>query len=424
MTPETLPRTDTLTEAEAQGMMMQLIADPATKADPYPTYARLREEAPVFRSMLGPVVLSRYDDCLGALRDPRLGRGLDVEPPDGHLVSLSSLQADPERRRLMLERVSSNLLFLDPPAHTRLRGLVSRVFTPGRVERLRPAVEAKVDELLDAMAEAGETDVMATLAFPLPVAVIGDLVGVPEEDRAGFQARVRAAASVLEPIVDDDTWVAGVAAQEEMRFYFHDLLGKRREVPRDDLISALAEARESDDVLTDDEVVSTIILLFAAGFETTTNLIGNGLLALIRHPLQLARWRDDPSLDRSGVEELLRWDTPVQLNTRTALQPVDIAGQHLERGAALVILQAAANRDPRRFERPDELDVARTDNAPLSFGWGIHHCLGAALARLEGEVVFGRLLRRFDRIELVGDEPQWRPSLTLRGLTELRVRVA
>jgi len=415
--------TDLLPEVEAQGLMMQLIADPDVKADPYPTYTRLREEAGIFRSMLGPLVLTRYDDCLAALRDPRLGRGIDIPPPEGHLVSLSSLQSDPERRKVLLERVSTSLLFLDPPAHTRLRGLVSRVFTPGRVGRLRPAVEAKVDELLDGLARAGEADVIPTFCFPLPVAVIGDLVGVPEGDRPRFQGLVRAAASVLEPIVDDETFAAGVDAQTEMRAYFHDLLAQRRARPADDLTSALATARESDDVLTDEEVVSTIILLFAAGFETTTNLIGNGLLALLRHPDQRERWRADPALDRAGVDELLRWDSPVQLNTRTALVETEIAGHPLQRGEAVVILQGAANHDPRRFDAPGVLDVGRPDNVPLSFGWGIHHCLGAALARLEGEVAFGRFLRRFERIELVDDEPEWRPSLTLRGLVGLRLRV-
>jgi cytochrome P450 len=417
--------TETQLEAltEAQGLMMQLIADPAVKADPYPTYERLRRDHPVFQSALGPIVISRYDDCLAALRDPRLGRGLHVKPPEGHYVSLSSFQADESRRDQIREALTTSLLFLDPPEHTRLRGLVSRVFTPQRVDRLREGAEAAVARLLDDLAEAGEADVLSVVGFPLPVAVIGDLVGVPEADRARFQGLVRAAASVLEPIVDDATFEAGVAAQAEMRAYFHDLLAERRAQPQDDLISALATARESDDRLTDAEVVSTIILLFAAGFETTRNLIGNGLLALLRHPDELERWRADPGLDRSAVDELLRWDSPVQLNTRTALEPADVAGETLEVGAAVVILPGAANRDPARFDDPDRFDLGRVDNVPLSFGWGVHHCLGAALARMEGAVTFRGLLDRFTSIEQVDDEPRWRDSLTLRGLDELRVRV-
>ncbi|HYF45987.1 MAG TPA: hypothetical protein VD926_07230, partial [Acidimicrobiales bacterium] len=200
--------------AEAQGLMMQLIVDPAVKADPYPTYERLRRDFPVFRSMVGPLVVSRYDDCLAALRDPRLGRGLGLRAPDGH-ASMSSFQADPARRDLIVESLTTSMLFLDPPEHTRLRGLVSRVFTPQRVERLRVGAEAAVAAQLDELAEAGEADVLSVVGFPLPVAVIGDLVGVPVEDRPRFQGLVRAAASVLEPIVDDATVDAGVAAQAE-----------------------------------------------------------------------------------------------------------------------------------------------------------------------------------------------------------------
>jgi cytochrome P450 len=409
--------------AEAQGLMMQLIADPVVKADPYPTYERLRTAFPVFRSVLGPIVISRYDDCLTALRDPRLGRGLNLRPPEGHAMSLSSFQADPARRDQIKEALTTSLLFLDPPEHTRLRGLVSRVFTPQRVERLRAGAEVAVASQLDELAEAGEADVLSVVGFPLPVAVIGDLVGVPEADRARFQGLVRAAASVLEPIVDDATFEAGLTAQAEMRAYFHELLAERRARPQDDLMSALVSARESDDRLTDAEVVSTIILLFAAGFETTRNLIGNGLLALLRHPEEMARWRSDPGLDRTAVDELLRWDSPVQLNTRTALEPAEVAGVPMEVGAAVVILPGAANRDPARFAEPDRFDLGRVDNVPLSFGWGVHHCLGAALARMEGAVAFRGLLDRFDSIEPADDEPAWRNSLTLRGLDELRVRV-
>jgi cytochrome P450 len=208
-----------------------------------------------------------------------------------------------------------------------------------------------------------------------------------------------------------------------MRAYFHELLAERRARPQDDLMSALVSARESDDRLTDAEVVSTIILLFAAGFETTRNLIGNGLLALLRHPDEMARWRSDPGLDRTAVDELLRWDSPVQLNTRTALEPAEVAGVPMEVGAAVVILPGAANRDPARFAEPDRFDLGRVDNVPLSFGWGVHHCLGAALARMEGAVAFRGLLDRFGSIEPADDEPAWRNSLTLRGLDELRVRV-
>jgi cytochrome P450 len=203
-----------------------------------------------------------------------------------------------------------------------------------------------------------------------------------------------------------------------------ELLEERRRRPCEDLLTALVQARESDDRLTDDEIASTAILLFAAGFETTTNLLGNGLLALLRHPDQLADWRAHPDIASSAVEELLRFDSPVQFNLRTALEPADLVGEPLARGDRIVVLQGAANHDPARFVRPDELDLRRRDNAPLSFGWGIHHCIGAALARMEGEIAFNALLARFDTIELLQEEAHWRPSFTLRGLLDLPLRVS
>jgi cytochrome P450 len=277
---------------------------------------------------------------------------------------------------------------------------------------------------LDDMLDAGEVDVMTALAFPLPVTVIGELVGVPAADRASFQPLVRAGTAALDPAADPATLHTATAAMDQMRAYFFDLVAERRRTPADDLLSGLVAAREAGDALSDDEVVATAILLFAAGFETTTNLIGNGLLALLNHPDELDRWRNDPSLAHTAVEELLRWDSPVQLNMRTALESADVAGEPLARGEAVVVLQGGANRDPERFDHPEILDVGRADNAPISFGWGIHHCLGAALARMEGEVVFNALLRRCRTIENRVDEPEWRPTLTLRGLATLPVAVA
>ncbi len=217
---------------------------------------------------------------------------------------------------------------------------------------------------------------------------------------------------------------AAILAIGELGAYFEAFLAERRREPRDDLMSALAEASENDDRLTDDEILSTAILLFSAGFETTTNLLGNGLLALLAHPEQLADWRAHPEIAPSAVEELLRFDSPVQFNLRAALEPAELAGQPLERGDRIVVLQGAANRDPEEFDRPEELDLRRSPNTPLSFGWGIHHCIGAALARLEGEIAFNALLARFDTIELSDEEPQWRPGFTLRGLQSFPLRVA
>jgi cytochrome P450 len=274
------------------------------------------------------------------------------------------------------------------------------------------------------MAESGRVDFMSAFALPLPMSVIGELVGVPAADRAYLQPLVRAVAKGIEPILTDEEAAETLTAIEQLGDYFGELLEQRRRHPADDLMSGLAQAREKDDFLTDFEVCSTAILLFAAGFETTTNLLGNGLLALLRHPDQLEIWRRDPELAPSAIEELLRWDSPVQLNLRAVLEPSVLNGEHLEPGERIIVLQGAANRDPRRFTDPDTLQLDRTDNVPLSFGWGIHHCIGAGLARMEGEIAFTSLLQTFPRIDLCTDEPEWRQSFTLRGLLELPIAVS
>lgn len=379
----------------------------------------------MLRTSLGEnsLALTRYEDCIVALRNPRLGRGI-VGPRARPIRSSLPGAADPEVRAKFFGRAGESMLFADPPEHTRLRGLVSRAFTPRRVDALRPAVQSMVDGLIGEMAERGEVDVMDVLAFPLPVAVIGELIGVPGPDRAQFRSLVRASTAGLEPFVDNDAILAAVAAQDQMRSYFFDLLEDRRRAPREDLLTGMLETGESDDRLTDDEIVSTAILLFGAGFETTTNLIGNGLSALMEHPGEFDRLRADPGLTESAVEEILRYDSPVQMNSRTALEPAEVAGVPLEPGQTVMILQGAANRDPERFEDPERFDIARQDNAPLSFGWGAHHCIGAALARMEGAVVFRALADRFSSIEPTGEPVERRVGITLRGVANLPVRLS
>lgn len=409
---------------DADNILLRLLLTPEGRADPYSHYRQLRDTAPVLRSSFGPIVLSRYHDCVTALRDPRLGRGTSLRAEGGSPLGFAGFDVDPGLRRAFFERAGNNMLFADPPDHTRLRQLVSRAFTPKRVKSLRPAVEAMVERHLDAMLDAGDVDVMEVLAFPLPVTVIGELVGVPEADRPAFQPLIRAAVAALDPSTDGAAIRAAADAMDQARSYFADLVAERRRQPADDLLSGLIASRDAGDALSDDEVIATAVLLFSAGFETTTNLIGNGLLALLQHRDQLGRWRSDPGLAARAVDELLRWDSPVQLNMRTALEPADVAGTPLEPGDIVIILQGAANRDPARFADAETLDVARHDNAPLSFGWGIHHCLGAALARMEGEVVFNALLQRCRTIEARFHEPDWRPTLTLRGVAALPVEVA
>ncbi|MGI8776600.1 MAG: cytochrome P450 [Acidimicrobiales bacterium] len=404
------------THPEADALVLELVATPEGRADPYSRYAALRSTAPVHQSAIGFWVLSRYGDCQRVLRDGRVGKDFSGA---ARALGLSEQQ---QAEQAAFRDDHSNMLFADPPDHTRLRGLATRAFTPRTVEALRGRVVAIVDELIDGFG-AGEVDLMDALAFPLPVTVIGEMLGVPAEDRAQFRPLVRASTAVLELAVTPEALAAATAARATMEEYFGALVAERRAHPRDDLLSQLIEAEDKGDQLSERELISTAILLFAAGFETTTHLIGNSVLALVRHPDELARLRGDGELLRPGVEELMRFDSPVQITARTANEAIDVAGHDIEAGATMLLLIGAANRDPDRFSDPDRLDLGRAEGAPLSLGSGIHYCLGAALARMEGQVVLDRLLERFGRWELVGDQPGHRDSLTLRGLVDLRVRL-
>jgi cytochrome P450 len=402
---------------EPDALLLELIATPEGRADPYPRYAALRERAPVHRSAFGIWTLTDYDDCQLLLRHPGVGKDFSSA-----MNSLGLSDADREAQdRFRNDR--SNMLVTDPPDHTRLRGLVTRAFTPRTVEKLRPRIIALVDELLDSFG-AGESEVMDALAFPLPVTVIGDMLGVPAEDRPLLRPLVRSVTAILELAVSPEALAEAADADAKLGHYFADLVADRRAHPRDDLLTKLIEAEDKGDQLTEHELISTVILLFAAGFETTTHLIGNGLLALLRNPGELARLRADRSLVRSGVEELLRYDSPVQIAARTTYEELPVGGQRIPTGSLVLAMLGAANRDPARFHDAERLDVGRDEGAPMSFGGGIHFCLGAALARLEGQIVLDRLLDRFGTMELVGGPPTVRDSLTLRGLTDLRVHFA
>jgi cytochrome P450 len=403
-----------LSGGQADVLLAELVATPEGRADPYPRYATLRSLAPVHRSAFGFWALSRYDDCQQLLRHPGVGK--DVSGAANSLGLTDEQRAGQDRFR----NDRSNMLTADPPDHTRLRGLVTRAFTPRTVQSLRARIVALVDQLLDDL-PPGEVDVMDALAFPLPVTVIGEMLGVPAEDRPGLRPLVRSVTAVLELAVTPDALDEATAADTRLREYFSGLVAERRARPRDDLLTELIDAEDRGDQLSEHELISTAILLFAAGFETTTHLIGNGLLALLRHPDQLARLRSDRSLIRPGVEELLRYDSPVQIAVRAAYQDLSIGGDRVEAGSVVLALLGAANRDPARFRDPERFDVGRDEAAPMSFGGGIHFCLGAALARLEGQIVLDRLLDRFATMELAA-VPTHRDSLTLRGLVDLRVR--
>ncbi|HEY3240465.1 MAG TPA: cytochrome P450, partial [Acidimicrobiia bacterium] len=303
------------------------------------------------------------------------------------------------------------------------RGLANRAFTARRVEELRTRITELVDAHLDAMIDAGEVDVMSALAFRLPVTVIGELVGVPEDDREWFRGLLN---DVLAAGRVDADWAEvdrGEQADLAMETYFADLVADRRQQPEDDLLSALVAARDGDDRLSEMEMLNTAALLFGAGFVTTTNLIGNGLLALLRNPEEMARLWDDPGLATSTVDEILRYESPVQINGRFLFEPLVVDGTVIEAGDSVITLTAGANRDPARFPEPERFDAGREDNHPLSFGWGIHHCLGAPLARLEGQIVFSRMAERLAAVELLDDEPPRQRGFFLRGLAELPVRV-
>lgn len=394
-------------------LALAVLMDPAAIPDPHPLYKELRERAPIFKTALGGMwIVSGFENCRALLRDPRVG-----SPDDGQ-GTVSRLQVDGSPRPV---RDSENrpMLFLNPPDHTRIRGLVSRAFTPRRVERLRPEIAAQTDALLDEL--GGEGDFVDGLAFPLPANVISALVGVPEEQRDWLRTLIADLVPTIEPTASAEAMekagVAGTRAAE----YLVGLIEQRRADPQDDMLSALIQASDGEDRLTQDEVISNVFLIYAAGFETTTHLLGNMVRQLVAHPDQLQRVRDDRSLIPSAVEEVLRFDPPVQLDGRYVFEDIEIDGVTIEAGDSIITLLAAANRDPAVCVDPDTFDVERDDIQIMSFGSGIHYCLGAALARLEAQVVLERLIDRYDTWEITA-EPAWQPRITIRGVERLDVR--
>ena len=381
--------------------------------DPYPTYAKLRGRDPVHRSRLMDAwVFSRFADADAILRDHR------------HFSSDPRKRVASGRRASLPNVEEPSMLFLDPPDHTRLRALVNKAFTPRAVAALEPHIRELMTTLLDAVDDPSAFDLMEAVAKPLPVIVIAEMLGIPPEDRAQFAVWSDQRARILEPTLSPDERETADAAMRALDDYLAPIISERKADPRDDIISALAQAEEEGDKLTEREVLIMLRLLLVAGNETTTNLIGNGVLALLRHPDQLAALRDDPGLIPSAVEELLRFDSPVQVDMRSVLDDCDVNGFPLRRGDSVVMLLGAANRDPDRFQAPDRLDVRRGDQNHLAFGRGIHHCLGAPLARLEGRVVLEALIERFGSMRLIEDRPAFRSSVVLRGLLALPVAAA
>jgi cytochrome P450 len=384
------------------------LVPPEQWPDPHPHYHRMRTETPIKAfPEWDEYVLTRWEDCERVLRDP-------------------TMSSDPSKRRVQpdflqfagMERPST-MLMMDPPDHTRLRKLVSKAFTPRTVEQLRPHVAELVGAMLDE-ADPDGFDLIKAVGYPLPVTVICELLGIPAEDQHLFGPWSSDASRMLDGDLDDETIQRGLISFMSLVNYLNGVFEERRAHPRDDLLTRLLVAEEEGETLSDEELRTTVVLLFVAGHETTTNLIGNGTVALLRQRHEWERLCADPSLAPGAVEEVLRFDGPVHLTARTATQPTEVGGVQVEPGQGLITLLAAANRDPERFPDPDRLDITRPDNHHLTYSHGIHYCLGAALARLEGQEVFKALTQRFPTLELA-EEPRHREHFVLRGYQAVQV---
>ena len=386
--------------------------DDGFQQDPYPAYRALRAKDPVHWSELSRGwVFSRFEHVDAILRDHERF-GSDERRAGG---------AAPEYTPPFPE--GRSILVVDPPDHTRLRGLVARAFTPRAIAEMEPRIKQIVDDVLADVPDNESFDIMEKLAYPLPVRVIAEMLGVPAEDQDRFKEWSDRVARILEPTITPGEMSGAVAAAEELSDYFRGIIALRRSAPQDDLISRLIAAEEDGEKLSMDEMLAMLRLLLAAGNETTTNLIGNGLLALLRHPDQLRRLQSDPSLVDGAIEELLRYDGPVQTDGRTVLEDIELEGKKLKRGQRAVLLIGSANRDARVFERPNALDITREGPAHVAFGRGIHHCIGAPLARREGRIAFTALVEHFREIRLVNAKPRFKNSVVLRGLRSLPVTV-
>ena len=389
-------------------------------ANPYPLFQRMREQDPVYWSdYFGFWILTRYEDVFNLTRNHsvfssarRFHAMFDTLPEDVR-----------KGLDLLYLHYSTGIIFSDPPNHTRIRGLVSRAFSARYIESMRPHVQSIVDDLLDAVQGKDGMEVIADLAYPLPARLICEIMGLPLEDRPKFrkwsddiialQSTGRADAAKTEQ---------GQRSLRDLRNYFADQVADRRRHPGADVLSILVQANEQGDRLSEPELVSTSVTLLTAGQETTTSMISSGLLWLLRNPAQLQKLRENPSLVDSAVEEMLRYEPPVARQHRITMEDIEIGGKSIKKGQIVSGMTGAANRDPNQFPDPDRFDITRRDNRHLSFGHGIHFCLGGPLARIEGQVTFNTLLRRFPHIELATSQPQWRQDLTLRRLVALPVR--
>lgn len=391
------------------------LLDPDVLADPYPLYARLRQESPVlWDRFLHAWVLTRYDDVVEVL-----GRfSAKCTPTPERLTELGMQRLAP-----VAEIMVKQMLFMDPPQHRRVRGLASTAFTARRVERLRDHIRDIANDLIDRVVAHGEMDLMSDFAGPLPAIVSAEMLGLPTQDHEQLKDWSQTFAQILGNFQNNPDGMRDVLnAASDMAAYLHRALVRYSDAPAVGLIGLLSHARDHGDRLTEEEVIANTIITMVGAQETTTNLIGNGLVTLLRHPPALNQLRDDPAILPTAVEELLRYESPSQQTTRIAPEDTVLGGQPIERGQSVIAVMGAANRDPKRFADPNRLDLTRQDNRHLAFGWGPHFCFGAPLGRIEAQIAFETLLTRLPELELIGGPLQWRANLKLRGLATLPIR--
>jgi len=387
---------------------------PVFLRNPYPAFQMLRAGAPVLKTEMGFWVASRYDDVTAILRDKRFGKCFveRIEHQYGSDIWEQPVYAS----------MRNWMLVMDPPDHTRLRKLVARAFTPRRLKDLRPRIQQLVDDSLDSVQDHGKMDFLADFAYPLPVHVICDMLGIPVENRNWFFDGSRVSGRLIDPtpMTPDELKEVNESHATQVA-YFRDLFERRRKEPGDDITSELLSVADDGEKLSDEELIGNIILLFGAGHETTVNMLGNGMLHLLSSPEEWNTLKNDPSLVPNAVEEMLRFDSSVQMTGRVTLEDVEINGVTIPKGEQILTLLGAANRDPEQYDNPDVFKVGRQNVQPTSFGGGIHHCLGAPLARLEGEIALASLIKRLPNLRLADDEMDWRKTFTLRGLSRLPV---
>jgi hypothetical protein len=397
----------------AEDALRRLFTDAASARNPYPLYTQLRENAPLHRAGFLPVwVMSGYAQVDQAFRTVAFGKRDELTRGFGHDLDDDQTYAFMSKHSIVRQ---------NPPDHTRLKGLISREFTSRRVQNMRAGIEATTKQLLDRIVDHRDFDLMRALAFPLPVRVLGDLLGVPEPDQAQFRDLTVSITKLIDPSSTPAELDRGKSDCLVMERYFLDLIEARRRRPADDLTTALIHVRDGEDRITEDELLATIMVLFFGGVETTTNVLGSMMLALLEHPDQLAAVRVDRSLVPGAVEETLRFHSPTQTTARTVLEPAEVNGTKLAEGDVVLTMLGAANRDPHRYGDPDRFDISRRDTHHVAFAAGLHYCIGAALAKLEADVALNAILDRYSDLALLDLEPDWRPNVTMRGLDTLRL---